>query len=87
VVEKPIPAILMNCDNQTVIGKVTSSKDNVKSSIHVKILLKSLRKSRNSEIISVTYISTDKNLAEPFTKGIPCNVLQIASRVIGMRPV
>jgi hypothetical protein len=28
VVEKPIPAILMNCDNQTKIAKVTSSKDN-----------------------------------------------------------
>ena len=26
VVEKPIPAILMNCDNQTVIIKVNSSK-------------------------------------------------------------
>jgi hypothetical protein len=36
VVEKPIQAIFMNCDNQTVIGKVTSSKDNEKSSRHVK---------------------------------------------------
>ena len=26
MVEKPIPAILMNCDNQTVIVKVNSSK-------------------------------------------------------------
>ena len=32
VVEKPVPAILMNCDNQTVIIKVNSSKDNNKSS-------------------------------------------------------
>jgi hypothetical protein len=29
VVEKQIPAILMNCDNQTVIVKVNSSKDNI----------------------------------------------------------
>ena len=26
IVEKPIPAILMNCDNQTVIVKVNSSR-------------------------------------------------------------
>ena len=26
IVEKPIPAILMNCDNQTVIVKVNSQK-------------------------------------------------------------
>jgi hypothetical protein len=32
VVEKPVPAILMNCDNQTVIVKVNSNKDNTKSS-------------------------------------------------------
>ena len=31
VVEKPIPAISMNCDNQTMITKVNSSKDNMKS--------------------------------------------------------
>jgi hypothetical protein len=36
VVEKPIPAIFMNCDNQIVITKVNSSKDNMKSSRHVK---------------------------------------------------
>ena len=36
VVEKPVPAILMNCDNQIVIIKVNSAKDNAKSSRHVK---------------------------------------------------
>jgi hypothetical protein len=34
--EKPIPAILMYCDNETVITKVTRTKDNLKSSGHVK---------------------------------------------------
>ena len=36
IVKKPIPAISMNCDNQTVITKVNSSKDNMKSTRHVK---------------------------------------------------
>ena len=36
VVEKPVTAILMNCDNQTLIVKVNSAKDNAKSSRHVK---------------------------------------------------
>ena len=44
VVEKPMPAILMNCDNQTVIVKVNSAKNNAKSSRHVKRRLKSVRK-------------------------------------------
>ena len=36
VVENPILAISMNCDNKTVITKVNSSKDNMKSTRHVK---------------------------------------------------
>ena len=48
VVEKSVPAILMNCDNQTMIVKVNSAKDNAKSSRHVKRRLKSVRKLRNS---------------------------------------
>src|SRR3954465_13673688 len=48
VVEKSIPAILMNCDNQTMIFKVNGLKDNMKSSGHVKRRLKSVRKMRNS---------------------------------------
>ena len=31
VVDKPMPAVLMNRDNQTVIAKAKSSKDNMKS--------------------------------------------------------
>jgi len=36
VVEKPISVISMNYDNQIVITKVNSSKDNMKSTRHVK---------------------------------------------------
>jgi hypothetical protein len=70
VVEKPVPAILLHCDNQTVIVKVKNSKNNAKSSRYVKRRLKSVRKLRNSGVITVTYIQTDKNLADPFTKGL-----------------
>ena len=87
VVEKPLPAILMNCDNQTVIVKVNNSKDNAKSSRQVKRRLKSVRKMRSSGVITVTYIQTDKNLADPFTKGLSQNVIDNASRETGLRPV
>jgi hypothetical protein len=47
IVEKPLPSILMNYDNQMIIVKVDSSKDNMKSSRHIKKWLKSIRKMRN----------------------------------------
>ena len=86
VVEKPIPAILMNCDNQTVIVKVNSSKDNMKSSRHVKRRLKFVRKMRNSGVIALDYVQTAKNLADPFTKGLSRNVIDEASKEMGLRP-
>jgi hypothetical protein len=70
LVEKLIPVILMNCNNQTVIIKVSSSKDNINSSTHVKRWLKSVRKLRNSRVIAIDYINTAKNLADLFTKGL-----------------
>jgi hypothetical protein len=86
VVEKPIPAISMNCDNQTVIVKVNSSKNNMKSSRHVKRRLKSVSKLRNSGVIALDYVHTTKNLADQFTKGLSRNVVDSASSEMGMRP-
>jgi hypothetical protein len=77
VVEKPVPAILMNCDNQIVITKVNSAKDNVKSIRHVKRRLKFVRKLRNSRVIAISYVQTDKNLADPFTKGLSRNMIYL----------
>jgi hypothetical protein len=86
IVEKPIPAISMKCDDQTVITKVNSSRDNMKSMRHVKRRLKSVRKLRNSRVILLDYVHTSKNLADQFTKGLSRNVIEGASRELGLRP-
>jgi hypothetical protein len=44
IVEKSLSVILMNCNNQTVIVKIDSSKDNIKSARHIKKRLKSAKK-------------------------------------------
>jgi hypothetical protein len=62
IVEKLLPAILINYDNQMVIVKVDSSKDNMKSSRHIKRWLKSVKKMRNSRVITLDYIYTEKNM-------------------------
>ena len=85
VIIKLIPAILMNCDNQTVIVKVNSSKDNMKSSRHVKRRLKSVKKLKNSGVIALDYVQMAKNLANQFTKGVSRNVIVNASLELGMR--
>jgi hypothetical protein len=44
--------------------------------------LKSVRKMTNSS----NNIHTEKNLANPFTKGLPRNVINVASKEMGLRP-
>jgi hypothetical protein len=82
VVEKPVPAISMNCDNQTVIIKINSSKDNMKSTRR----LKSVRKLRNSGVIALDYVHMSKNMADQFTKGLSRSVIDSASSEMGLRP-
>jgi hypothetical protein len=76
----------MNCDNQSVIVKVNSSKDNMKSSRYVKRWLKSVRKLKNTSVIALDYIHTSKNLADQFTKGLSRVVIDHASMELGLRP-
>jgi hypothetical protein len=87
IVGKPIPTILMNCDNQTVIVKVNRSKDNMKSSRHVKRQLKSARELRNTDVIALDYIHMFKNLANQFTKGLSRIVIDHESMELGLRPM
>ena len=84
-VVEPIPSILMNCDNQTVIVKINSSKYNMKSSRHVKRRLKPVNKLKKSRVITLNYIQMSKNLEDPFTKVLSRNVIGNASREMGLR--
>jgi hypothetical protein len=70
-----------------VITKVNSSRNNMKSTRHVKRRLKSVRKLKNSRVITVDYVHTSNNLADQFTKGLSRNVIEKASREMGMRPM
>jgi hypothetical protein len=86
VVEKPVSAISMNCDNQTMIIKINSSKDNMKLTRHIKRHLKSIRKLRNSKVIALDYVHTSKNLSDQFTTGLSRSVIDSASSEMRLRP-
>jgi hypothetical protein len=52
----------------------------------VKRRLKYARKMRNPGVIPLDYIHTSRNLADPFIKGLSRNVIDNASKEMGMRP-
>jgi hypothetical protein len=41
---------------------------------------------RNSGLITIDYIHTEKNLVDPFTKGLSRNVIDAASKEMGLKP-
>jgi ATP phosphoribosyltransferase len=86
VVEKHVPTISMICDNQTVIIKIKSSKDNMKSIRHIKRRLKSVRKLRNYRVIVLDYVHMSKNRVDQFTIGLSRSVIDSASSEMGLRP-
>ena len=58
----------------------------MKTTRHVKQGLKSVRKLRNSEVIALDYVHTSNNLVDQFTKGLSRNMIESASREMGLRP-
>jgi hypothetical protein len=45
-----------------------------------------LKKLKNSGVIALDYVQNAKNLADPFTKGLSRNMIDLALREMGLRP-
>ena len=65
--EKPIPPILIHCDSTAAIGRVKNCYYNGKS-IPIRRKHSTLRSYLSGGIITVDYIKSNDNLADPFTK-------------------
>jgi hypothetical protein len=86
VVSKLVSAILLHCDNESVITIVGSAKENLKSMRHVKWQIKTMRHLRHTCVIALEYINTTRNLADPFTKGLARAMIDEASKEMGLQP-
>jgi hypothetical protein len=87
IVKKPLSAILMNCDNQTMIIKVDNLNDNMKSSRHIKRQLEYVRKMRKFRVIILDYIQIENNLTDLFIKGPSRNAIDTTSKKMSLRPM
>ena len=65
--EKPIPPILIHCDNTAAIGRVKNRNYNCKSR-PIRRKYSTVGSYLSSGIITVDYIKSNDNLANPFTK-------------------
>jgi hypothetical protein len=84
--EQPVPAICIHCDSQSAIGRALSSMYNGKSR-HIRRRHKTVRQLLSNGIISIEYIRSAENLADPFTKGLARELVDKSSRGMGLKPM
>jgi hypothetical protein len=84
--EKPVPALVVHCDSQSAIARARNSMYNGKSR-HIRRRHKTIRRLLSTGIISIDYIKSGDNLADPFTKGLSRELVVKSSRGMGLKPM
>ena len=81
---KPVSSIAINCDNKAAIDIAKNKVYNGKS-IHIRRRHKTVRQLLSTGIISIDFVGSKENLADPLTKGLPRERVSSASRGMGLK--
>ena len=83
---KPVPAICIHCDSQSAIGRAQSNMYNGKSR-HIRRRHNTIRQLLSTGIITIDYVRSKDNIADPLTKGINRELVESSSRGMGLKPM
>ncbi|CAM8913427.1 unnamed protein product [Rhodiola kirilowii] len=81
---KPAPSVPIHCDSQAAIAVAKNSVYNGKKR-HIRIRHESVRQFIVNGVVSLEYVRTENNLADPFTKGLDRRKVLESSRGMGLR--
>lgn len=80
---KPVTAICIHCDNQAALSRAKNLIYNGKSR-HIRRRHNTIRQLISTGVISIDYVRSVDNLADPFTKGLSREKTNCASRGMGL---
>ena len=83
---KPVPPICIHCDSQSAIGRAQSYMYNGKSR-HICRKHNTVRQLLSNGIISIDYIKSKDNIADPLTKGLSGERVNCSLRGMGLKPI
>ena len=83
---KPVPAICIHCDSQSAIGRAQSHNYNGKSR-HIRRRHNTVRQLLSNGIISIDYVRSKDNIADPLTKGLTREQVESSSKGMGLKPM
>ena len=78
--------ISLHCDSQAAIGVTHNSVYNGKRR-HIRIRHSAVKQLLKHGVISLQYVRSEKNLADPLTKGLTRRVVLETSRGMGLKPM
>ena len=81
-----MPPICIYCDSQSAIGRAQSNLYNGKSR-HIRRRHNTIKQLLSSGIISIEYVRSKENIADPFTKGLTKEQVSNSSRGMGLKPI
>ncbi|KAD2393512.1 hypothetical protein E3N88_40489 [Mikania micrantha] len=82
---KPMSAICIHCDCQSAIGRAQSAMYKGKSR-HIRRRHNTIRQLLSMGVISIDYVRSKDNIADPFTKGLSRELVHKSSRGMGLKP-
>ena len=83
---KPVSAICIHCDSQSAIGRAHSTMYNGKNR-HIRRRHNTVRQLISTGIITVDYVKSKDNIADPLTKGLSRELVQKSSMGMGLKPL
>ena len=82
---QPMPAISLHCDSQATMSKALNKIYNGKSR-HISLRHEFVRQLISEGIITIVYVRSCKNLADPFTKVLSRDLIRSTSAGMGLKP-
>lgn len=83
---KPIAPISIRCDNEATLARAYSQVYNGKSR-HIGLRHSCVRQLITNGVITIDYVRSSQNLADPLTKALPRDVVNKTSRGMGLKPM
>jgi hypothetical protein len=83
---KPTPSVSMHCDNQSAISIAKNKTFNGKNR-HVRLRHNVVKQLLKDGVISIDYVRSEVNLADPLTKPLGRKMINETSRGMGLEPI
>ena len=81
-----MPPIWIYCNSQSAISRAQNSMYNGKSR-HIHRRHNRIRQLLSTRVISLDYVKSKDNITDPLTKGLNRELVEKASREMGLKPI